>query len=66
MGILGIAICVANVIEDFILVLKTGKIVQAVVGSSIVIACTAVGAIFGGRGMFIGSLIGTFIKKKIF
>lgn len=65
MGALGIAICVANVIEDFILVLKTGKIVQAVVGSGIVIACTFV-AIFEGRGMFIGSLIGTFIKNMIF
>lgn len=58
----GIAICVANVIEEVYQLSKDGKFVKHVVNISIVLACTSYGAIFGPVGTLIGALVGTAIR----
>lgn len=58
----GIAICVANVIEEVYQLSKDGKIMKHVVNIGIVLACTFCGAIFGPVGTLIGALVGTAIR----
>ena len=61
----GIAVCVANIIEDVYQLTKDGDIVKHTVNIAIVSSATAIGAIFGPVGFLVGSLIGTLIKKLI-